>query len=938
MSDPHGHEDGDVGESAGSRDHVGDESRARGRERGDRGGRGHAEGHDRTDRVDGGHACHDHADHDRSSASVADGEGTVLRLAVPEMDCPSCAGKVESSVAGLAGILAVDPRPATGTLVVTYDPTATDADAIRDRVRAAGYEIESGVTDSLSVPGMDCPSCAGKVETALGRVAGVVEYETRPTTGTVEVTYDPDATSRAGIVAAIEGAGYGVADAESEGDTDRSANDVWTSARGLKTWTGAILLAVGLSFEWVLPLAGIADPLLGTLLGRELTVAWVAYLGAAAVAGQTIVRNGYYSAKNLNLDIDFLMGAGVVGALLVNLPFEAATLAVLFSVAELLERFSMDRARSSMRELMELSPDTATVRREGEETTVPVESVAVGETVLVRPGEKLPLDGVVREGRSAVDESPITGESVPRDVTPGDEVYGGTILAEGYLEVEATVTAENSTLSKVVDLVEAAQSKKSERERFVDRFADYYTPAVVVAAILTTLASPAVFGVTWTEAFTRGLTLLVVACPCAFVISTPVSVVSGITSAARNGVLIKGGTYLEAMGSVDAVAFDKTGTLTTGDLSVTDAVPLDGTSETDLLACARALESRSEHPIAAAITSYADEQSVPDREIENFAALAGRGVRADLDGTTHYAGKPELFADLGFDLGHAHVGGDDDLHTDGGGTADGGVHTDGGETADGGVHTDGGVAVEPTDCDHGQYVDLAEEVIPRLQAEGKTVVVVGTEDRLEGVLGVADTVRPESAWAVSKLRELGVGRIAMLTGDNERTARVIGEQVGVDEVRAGLLPEEKVEAMEELTADGKTAAMVGDGVNDAPALAVATVGVAMGAAGTDTALETADVALMGDDLTRLPYLYDLSGRANGVIRGNIWSSLGVKMLLALGAIPGVVQVVHAVVIGDMGMSLAVTGNAMRLANVEPETPEVGDGATSEADASAAVTE
>jgi Cd2+/Zn2+-exporting ATPase len=536
-----------------------------------------------------------------------------------------------------------------------------------------------------------------------------------------------------------------------------------------------------------------------------------------------------------------------------------------------------------------------------------VESVDVGETVLVRPGEKIPLDGVVREGRSAVDESPITGESVPRDVTPGDEVYGGAILAEGYLEVETTATAENSTLSKVVDLVEAAQSKKSERERFVDRFASYYTPVVVAAAILTTLASPAVFGVTWTEAFTRGLTLLVVACPCAFVISTPVSVVSGITSAARNGVLIKGGTYLESMGAVDTVAFDKTGTLTTGELSVTDAIALDGTSETDLLGCARALESRSEHPIAAAITEYADEQGVPDREIENFEALAGKGVRADLDGTTHYAGKPDLFADLGFDLGHAHVGGDGDaLHSDGG------------------VHTDGGVVVEPTDCDHGQYVDLAEEVIPRLQSEGKTVVVVGTEDRLEGVVGVADTVRPESKWAVSKLRELGVGRIVMLTGDNERTAQVIGEQVGVDEVRAGLLPEEKVEAMEELTADGKTAAMVGDGVNDAPALAVATVGVAMGAAGTDTALETADVALMGDDLTRLPYLYDLSGKANGVIRGNIWSSLGVKMLLALGAIPGVVQVVHAVVIGDMGMSLAVTGNAMRLANVEPETPDAAE--------------
>jgi Cd2+/Zn2+-exporting ATPase len=839
-----------------------------------------------------------------SSGGGAGGTGTVLRLSVPEMDCPSCAGKVESSVSRLDGVTAIDPRPATGTLLVTYDPERTDGDAVRERVRAAGYEVAAGVEDTLSVPEMDCPSCAGKVESALSRLDGVVEFDTRPATGSVAVTYDPERTSREAVVAAVESAGYTVEEAAGDGTSDGSPHDVWLSRRGLKTWTGAVLLATGIAFEWFLPLVGVADPLLFAALGREVTVAWLAYLGAAAVAGQAILRNGYYSARNLNLDIDFLMSAGVVGALLVDLPFEAATLAVLFSVAELLERFSMDRARNSMRELMELSPDTATVRRDGSEETVPAESVEVGETVLVRPGEKVPLDGVVTEGGSAVNEAPITGESVPVDKEPGDEVYGGSIVEQGYLELETTATAADSTLATVIDLVEAAQSEKSERERFVDRFASYYTPVVVAAAILTTVASPVVFGVTWTEAFTRGLTLLVVACPCAFVISTPVSVVSGITSAARNGVLIKGGTYLESVGEVDAVAFDKTGTLTTGDLGVTDVIPLNGTSEADLLACARAVEARSEHPIAKAVVAHADEQGVATREVDDFEALAGQGVRADIDGTTHYAGKPELFADLGFDLDHAHVGGAGAHRTDGG--------------------TSEVVRESAADCEHGTYVDLAAEVVPRLQSEGKTVVLVGTEDRLEGVVGVADTVRPEARWAVSKLHAAGVERIVMLTGDNEHTARVIGEQVGVDEVRAGLLPEEKVEAVQELTAGDRTVAMVGDGVNDAPALAAATVGIAMGAAGTDTALETADVALMGDDLTRLPYLYRLSGRANRVIRGNIWSSLGVKLLLALGAIPGVVQVVHAVVIGDMGMSLAVTGNAMRLANVEPERPDESD--------------
>jgi Cd2+/Zn2+-exporting ATPase len=371
------------------------------------------------------------------------------------------------------------------------------------------------------------------------------------------------------------------------------------------------------------------------------------------------------------------------------------------------------------------------------------------------------------------------------------------------------------------------------------------------------------------------------------------------------------------MGDVDAIALDKTGTITTGELGVTDVVALNGTSEADVLRCAASLERRSEHPIATAICDYADDEArrvsadddrgTIDREVTAFESITGKGVRADLDGVTHYAGKPTLFEDLGFDLEHAHV------------------ETDGGVTV--------GDDLEPAACDHGTYVDLVNDVVPRLQAEGKTAVLVGTEDELEGVIAVADTVRPEAERSIARLRDLGIDRIVMLTGDNERTARAIAAQVGIDEVYADLLPAEKVEAVREMAADSETAAadarlpwnrtaggvaMVGDGVNDAPALAAATVGVAMGAAGTDTAIETADVALMGDDLTRLPYLVALARRANRVIETNVWSSLGVKMVLAAGAPLGLVSVVHAVVIGDMGMSLAVTGNAMRLANVEPE--------------------
>ncbi|OYR54105.1 heavy metal translocating P-type ATPase [Halorubrum halodurans] len=775
-----------------------------------------------------------------------------------------------------------------------------------------------GAEIRLTVPDMDCSSCAGKVEGALDR-AGVLSVDTRPTTGIVVVTHDPAVLDADAVVAAVEGAGYDVADA----DADTVADDLWRSPRAIATAVGGAFLAVGLVLEWLLPGA---NPVLATVDGGvgvlgpwEVSGASIAYLVAIAAAAPPILRNGYYSLRGLSLDIDLLMSIGVVAALLIDLPFEAATLAVLFSTAELLERFSIDRARTSLRELMELSPDEAVVIRDGAEETVPAAAVAVGERLAVRPGDRVPLDGVVREGSGAVDESPITGESVPAEKEPGDEVYAGSINEAGYLEVEATAPAGESTIAKVVELVEAADGEATRAERFVDRFAGVYTPVVVLAAVATVVLGTVVVGGPAETWFVRGLTLLVIACPCAFVISTPVSVVSGVTAAARNGVLIKGGEHLEAAGDVDAVAVDKTGTLTTGELAVTDAVPLGGTDVDDLLACASALERRSEHPVAEAIVAYAAERDAvdagrgdADRDVTGFEALAGKGVRATLDGEIHYAGKPSLFEELGFDLGHAHV------RTDGGrlerldetGAVDEIGSSDGTDRLD-----------DPEPCEHGEYLDLAGETIPQLQAAGKTVVLVGTEERLEGVIAVADAVRPEAAWAVDRLHALGIERVVMLTGDNERTARAIGEAVGVDEVRAELLPEEKVEAVREIGAEGDGGvAMVGDGINDAPALAAADVGIAMGAAGTDTALETADVALMADDLTRLPYVIDLSARAGRTIRTNIGASLAVKALLAVGAPFGYVTVAMAVIVGDMGMSLGVTGNALRLGGIDPAEP------------------
>jgi Cd2+/Zn2+-exporting ATPase len=751
----------------------------------------------------------------------------------------------------------------------------------------ADADEERGETLELSVPSMDCSSCATKVESALEETAGVTAVDTRPATGTARVTYDAGRASESAVVAAVAGAGYDVADTASDGDAAvPEAAEVWTSTRALKTWTGAALLVPGLVLAFLLPAW---NPTVARALGVEFAVADLLFLAAVAAAGTPVLRSGVASARARSLDIDLLMGTAIVAAVGVGYFEEAATLAVLYSVAELLEEYAMDRARSSLRDLMALSPDEATVvrgdgdsearsaseqlsgSRPRDEKTLPVDEVRVGDRVVVRPGEKIPMDGVVVEGASAVDESPVTGESVPADKTPGDDVYAGSIAEEGYLEIEVTREADDRTIARVVSMVREAQRGKTEREQFVDRFAGYYTPVVVALAVLTAAVPPLALGAAWRPWFVNGLTLLVISCPCAFVISTPVSVVSGLTSAARNGVLVKGGTHLETLGEVDAVALDKTGTLTTGELGVTGVVPADGYDERDVLRYAAALERRSEHPIAETIAAHADDAGIAVPDASGFESITGRGVSGTIEGRTWYVGKPAVFAERGVDLAAAR-------------------------TADGAP---------------------LSEVVADHQADGNTTAVVGTADRAIGTVAVADEVRPEAARAVARLHEQGVERVVMLTGDNQRTARAVAQEVGVDDYRAGLLPDEKVDAVHALADDHGGVVMVGDGVNDAPALAAATVGIAMGAAGTDTALETADVALMGDDLSKLPYLRALSGRAVGVIQQNVWSSLGVKALLAAGVPLGYVGVATAVVVGDMGMSLGVTGNAMRLSQVSP---------------------
>jgi Cd2+/Zn2+-exporting ATPase len=539
---------------------------------------------------------------------------------------------------------------------------------------------------------------------------------------------------------------------------------------------------------------------------------------------------------------------------------EAAATLFLFAVAELLESYSMDRARNAIKALMDLSPAEATVRRGGAELRVPVTDVAVGETVVVRPGEKLPVDGEVTGGRSSVNQAPITGESMPVDKEIGAEVFAGSLNGQGVLEIRSTKPASDTTLARIIHAVEEAQASRAPSQTFVDRFARVYTPLVVLAAVLIAVLPPlAGFGA-WGTWVYRALAMLVVACPCALVISTPVTIVSGLAGAARAGILIKGGVHLEHAGAIDTVCFDKTGTLTEGRPAVTDVVALDGRSETEILQLAAGVERRSEHPLARAVIEHARAREITPLESTDFEALVGRGARARVGEHTTYVGNERLADELGVSLAQS------------------------------------------------------AEVLERFEREGRTTVLVMTARKPLGVFAIADQVRPEAAAALRALHEAGIRRTIMLSGDNGGTARAVAAELGVDDYRAELLPEDKVRIVRELEARGNRVAFVGDGVNDAPALAAATVGVAMGAAGTDVALETADIALMADDLTKLAVAMRLSRRALQVIRQNVAFAIGIKAVFLVLAVSGWATLWMAVA-ADMGASLLVVLNGLRALRV-----------------------
>jgi len=589
-------------------------------------------------------------------------------------------------------------------------------------------------------------------------------------------------------------------------------------------------------------------------------------LFSIATGGFSTLRKGWIALKTFTLNMNFLMSVAMIGAISIGEWPEAAVVIFLFALAELIETLSLERAKNAIRGLMAMTPETATVRLDsGEWREVAASEVGVGQTVRIKPGERIPLDGVVTAGGSSVNQAPITGESIPVMKDEGDPVFAGTLNERGVLEFRVTANKGNTTLARIIRSVQEAQGQRAPTQRFVDQFARYYTPAVVVFAVLVAAVPPLLFGAAFEPWFYKALVMLVIACPCALVISTPVTVVSGLAAAARQGILVKGGVHLENGRLLKAVALDKTGTLTHGRPVVTDVIPLVEQPADALLQLAASVDAHSEHPVAAAIVSAwqtpADESEVPRVLLPAtlFESLTGRGAKAIVGGCLYYVCNHRQVEELG--ICGAHV----------------------------------------------------ETVLKRLEEQGKTAVVLATEDNALCVIGVADTLRGHSAEAIRQLHALGVASV-MLTGDNQTTANAIAAQVSIDDARGNLLPEDKLAVIDELIRSYGKVGMVGDGINDAPALAKASIGFAMGTAGTDTAIETADVALMDDDLRKLPHFIQISRDTFRVLRQNIALAIGIKAIFFVLALAGKATLWMAV-FADMGASLIVVFNGMRLLQV-----------------------
>lgn len=682
------------------------------------------------------------------------------------------------------------------------------------------------------IEGMDCGACALTLEKHFQNVTGVKEARVNFATGKMQIHHE---LTESEIMKEVSKAGF------------QASLQARGRKKPVKKESYGTLIASGVL---------IALGFLGSFANTPSSLVTVLYAASMLLIGLKPAKSAFYAIKRGSLDMNVLMTSAALGAAFIGEWLEGATVVWLFALGTTLQNRSIERTRDSIRNLIDLAPVEAWVKEKNELIRKAVEDIEIDTIIVIKPGEKIPLDGDIVAGYSTVNQAPITGESVPVDKQIGDNVYAGTVNEEGSLEVRVTKLVEDTTIARIIHLVEEAQETKAPTQAFVDRFAHIYTPIVFALALAIIVIPPLVGLGEWMEWVYKGLELLVVACPCALVISTPVAIVSAIGNAAKNGVLIKGGTALEVAGALHAIAFDKTGTLTEGKPKVVHVTSVEG-SEEELLSIARTIEEYSNHPIAKAITSYSQECNIPVQQGTDFRAIVGKGAQVTIQGETYYAGNAALFEEQG-------------------------------------VST-----------------DIWQESMLDMQRMGQTVVLVGTNHHILGLIAVADSIRSTTFETIQELKSGGIQETVMLTGDNEGTGQHIAGQAAVDRYFANLLPEDKVRAVEKLQAEGKTVAMIGDGINDAPALATADLGIAMGGAGTDTAMETADIVLMADNLEKLPYTISLSRKALQIIKQNIWFSLIVKFIALAFIFPGWLTLWLAV-LSDTGAALIVILNSMRL--------------------------
>ena len=743
---------------------------------------------------------------------------------------------------------------AQGASLSVEHSSALSAAALEGLARRAGNEVQAHFRhETLSLSGFHCKDCATTVESVVGRLPGVRSVDASYTLERANLVYDTSQVDLPRITGEITALGYRVSPPQRV-QTTLEETVVESAPKRFKLPKEMLLaFASGAAFliGWLGAVTGGFPPPLSLLF----------YVLAYVAGGYDITVHAFRAARKGRFDIDALMVVAALGAAALDKWAEGALLLFLFSLGHALEHYAMNRSRNAIRALATLAPKTARVRRAEGESVIPVAALTLGDQVIVRAGERLPADGRVVSGESGVDQAPITGESLPVSKSAGDVVFAGTINGDGTLIVETTRNPEDSTLSRVIKLVEEAQSAKSPTQRFTERFERVFVPIILVATVLL-IVLPPLFGVAFETSFVRAMTLLVAASPCALALATPSAVLAGVARAARSGVLIKGGAHLEAAGTARVVAFDKTGTLTQGKPQLTDVVSTRGgmtaEEEGDLLARVAAAESRSTHPLAAALVREAELRGLTLPEVGAFEALKGRGVRAIVAGRELYIGNERLMTEAALEFG-------------------------------------------------GELAARKGE----LEANGKTVMIVAQDGRAVGLLAVRDEPRVEARAMLERLKSQGIKRTVMLTGDNRSVAEAIGRELGIDEVRAELLPEDKLAAIKELRTRYGKIIMVGDGVNDAPAMAEASVGVAMGGAGTDVALETADMALMGDDLTKFPYALALSRASRRMIVQNLFISLGVIALLVPSALLGLAGIGIAVVLHESS-TLVVVLNALRL--------------------------